>query len=373
MVMVANALEWLASVQGLAPETREKAQTLFAKHQIDQACLDFFASEAGALLMDAYRRGREEEEVAEVRASPSATEQKANKMGRQKVDRQGEGHYYERHRYVGPVDAPALEARNSVSAMHAAVARSAELRVRPLVESLETSIASTNSNSACKADCSKALDPTASTTTTNSVSGSTCVKTQASSHSKSSEGRRVSDPQEKSSPSSPDGPSSQHPRDGEQVEGVLKSFSEKQGWGFISSQQVLDQDIFVRGAHLPAGTRREEGTPLRCRLFYDKGRPQAREVEWLQREGEQKEEKRLVGQLKTMGETYGFIGCAETFKQYKRDVHVLKAHLPPGWQLYATYSFEVTQNTHGHPQARNILKYTPDANGSVGEVAAARW
>jgi len=150
-----------------------------------------------------------------------------------------------------------------------------------------------------------------------------------------------------------------HPRDGIEVVGTLKSFSESSGYGFISSAQV-QQDIFLPSTQVPqtgGRIRPEFGRRLRCTLWHDaKGRPQARNVVWLAPEEPAEPQVcggSFTGRLKSMGEAFGFIEC-DAFQGHRNDVFIRRAQLPEGCALGTMISFEVSTDGQGRPQAKNI-------------------
>lgn len=157
-------------------------------------------------------------------------------------------------------------------------------------------------------------------------------------------------------------PAQLHPGDPEEVVGTLKSFNKGTSYGFISSPQVPG-DIFLQGSQLPDDTPLEPGRPLRFTLSRDaKGRPQARAVTWLapppgplpMPATEKVVHVRYTGHLKSMGDNYGFIECAETFRAYGVDVYLKRCQLKHDWQTQQVISFEVAMDGQGRPQAKNV-------------------
>lgn len=180
--------------------------------------------------------------------------------------------------------------------------------------------------------------------------------------------------QELSTPSNSSG--LPHVNDNLEVVGTLKSFNDATGYGFIASSQV-SQDIFLQGSQLPTGLRPETGRRLRCTLWHNKqGRPQARNVVWLaplevaQAVEPHASATHHVGTLKSMGATYGFIECAETFRLYGNDVFIKRPQLLEGWQLQQPITFEVMMNAQGRPQAKNVQQHVEPEDRSINTTAA---
>jgi cold shock CspA family protein len=334
-------VDWLPSVQGLGPEAQTQARQLFEKHHIDKAFLDFIVSDSGALIIEAHRRGVEADLQAEVQFAADPQRNSAGRLcGRQKIGgevRQSELHYFKRHHTPDDSRVPQAPVSSTKSSSSTEARRqSGEGNGKAATTPVHPAPSRAQGTSLPK-PCGDALS--AEGAALRSPARSTSMGSAASSPS----------------------PGILQPMiDGIEVEGTLKSFNEATGYGFISSLQVAGTDIFLNSSQLPGGVCREPGQRLRCKLGYDtKGRPQARDVEWLEANdahiSSEAAEIRLIGTLKSMGDTYGFIECDDTKRQFNRDVYVNRSQLYSGWQLQQPISFVITTNAQGQPQAKNVL------------------
>lgn len=318
-------LDWLAGVPELDAERVPRWKELFSKHSVDAALLDALASAIGASILCAWRRhplqplravphpcGAEsldgdDSPDAAVLEDGGAAADAPRRLGRQKIpaaDRRSGAHYF----------------ATATSRSPAATCVSPPPRIAARAESHRAAAARA------------AAPPTPEKV------------------------RRAQAAQ--SAPPTPEGQ-----RSAQKLEGVLRSFNQEKGYGFITSGQC-DGDVFVRGADLPDDC--EAGQPLHFELFFNsRGQQQARHVA-------RRELQRFVGVLKSLGEEYGFISCPEAHALAGRDVYVARGQLPlevledPAEAI----SFEVAFNAKGQPQARDV-EVEPGAGGGPDEALAA--
>jgi len=303
---------WLASA-GVDAQTQSKARQLFKQYRVDGVLLDFLASDEGLRLLAAHK--------AAASSTTPASESDASKgsrqlRGRQKItaqERQGQGYYF---------DSPTTPQK---------------------VAKAQT--------------CQPAV--------TNRLRKAGPVHQEAAG----------------------EGPCRQEEAEqGTWHDGCVKSFNEDTGYGFIAVDACVGggQDVFLHRKELPAqcGTPRP-GRACSFLLMTDKqGRQRACQITWLHPEPEDVQslgnpieakrsadlEKRgcstsindgnltgarFCGEFKSRGESYGFIYCNSDVLN-GQDVFVQKASLDQLGLGSGAVSFEVTFNTKGQPQARNV-------------------
>lgn len=336
--------EWLLSVEGVGAEAGLHVQALFAKHDVDRAFLDFLVSDDGARVLGAYRRepppdsattpaAANGEQAASLQSPSPAESCITKRRGRQRLPvdmRRRESHYFARRAHTSAPGADASPKSDGAggTAVGGAAARASAAPAAPL-------------------RASAALPHPPATPLCSPVVA----------------GREAA--------GGP--PQKQHLGDSEEVTGRLKSFNTVTGYGFISSAQVSG-DIFLQGSQLPDDAGLEQGRPLRCTVWHDaKGRPQARRVAWLAPAAgaDAGAQGRHVGRLKSMGASYGFIECADTFRQYGADVYLTRCQLTrltPDWQPQQMISFQVVMDAQGRPQASNVHGIGPArSNACAGD------
>jgi len=159
------------------------------------------------------------------------------------------------------------------------------------------------------------------------------------------------------------------------LEGTLKSYSERNGFGFIECQATKLQygcDVFV---HRSEGQRMNVGSRVTFKVHLNKrGQPQANNVEILGQHnspdvgspshtgtvdqnsaGSSGLAGPFLGRVKSNNpqQGYGFITCDETHVLYNADVYLnrVEGHdLQPGQEVY----FQVQVNPQGKPQAAGV-------------------
>eukprot|EP00929_Paragymnodinium_shiwhaense_P091255 TRINITY_DN5127_c0_g1_i2.p1 TRINITY_DN5127_c0_g1~~TRINITY_DN5127_c0_g1_i2.p1 ORF type:complete len:1091 (+),score=238.50 TRINITY_DN5127_c0_g1_i2:127-3399(+) len=87
---------------------------------------------------------------------------------------------------------------------------------------------------------------------------------------------------------------------------------------------------------------------------------------------------RYLGAMKSVGDDYGFIECAATWREHGRDVYIGRLHFPSDvhWKVQQAVTFEVELNGRGRPQARRVqiseLVPEPMPDRELSALAAAR-
>lgn len=196
--------------------------------------------------------------------------------------------------------------------------------------------------------------------------------------------------------------------------GRLKSFNQKNGFGFIECMQCrkdYNSDVFVHKNFVPHPWN--IGQPVEFAVMCNqRGQPQAFDVNWLPRLDRPQPrsggaggglstggtgdtsgsggrgaagsaqaavpatppaEPRKLGTLKSFsaGQGYGFISCEEVFQMHQRDTYFDKGQLPPGsnWNYGQTVEFTLSLNQRNQPQARDInwdpVPRTPPPQGAA--------
>jgi len=163
--------------------------------------------------------------------------------------------------------------------------------------------------------------------------------------------------------------------DSETFKGTLKSYSDKNGFGFIDCQAIKQKygcDVFV---HKSAGESVRVGSRVTFQVHLNKkGQPQANKLEVVAQNPlhnigmlglEKTGDVQLAGSFVLSGpfmgivksnnpvNGYGFITCAETQALYKADVYLNQTEghgLQPGQEVY----FQVQSNQQGKPQAVGV-------------------
>jgi len=163
--------------------------------------------------------------------------------------------------------------------------------------------------------------------------------------------------------------------DSETYQGTLKSYSEKNGFGFIdcpATKQKYGCDVFV---HKTEGESVSVGSSVTFQVHLNKkGQPQANKVEVVahnhlhnilrsglqatvdvQSAGFDGATGPFLGKVKSNNPVngYGFITCAETQALYNADVYLNQTEghgLQPGQEVY----FQVQSNQQGKPQAVGV-------------------
>lgn len=323
-------LNWLPAVPGLEQAAVDAARQLFSKHSVNDALLDFFASQDGALILDDWRRkltsmaiesGEDsvDETVAAgpiLAASPATPKKLKNNAalrGRQQItrhERQQEGHYFAAHKSADFVHKEIATPRAAGKNAAEKTAESAKMVPSP---EAERSVQSTGS----------------------------CPKRDHR-----SQEVRCGVPAAVS----------------ERHIGTVKSYSKDTGYGFIRCPEL--GDVYLRDAELQPGvTRPEVGQPIQFSVvFNSRGQPQAREVIWHKVDQPQEFDalRRFEGCLKSSGDDYGFLECAEARELFQRDVYISNDLLPvAGCSLRQPLSFGIVLNARNQPQARNVVWGVP--------------
>jgi len=158
--------------------------------------------------------------------------------------------------------------------------------------------------------------------------------------------------------------------------GVVKSFNQEKGYGFISCDeawQLYHSDIFL---HQNEASGLEVGSPVSFRVHFNgRGQPQANSVSavgGVAKRAKTEADSRSVpeplhslplfpdgpftGTVKSYNATtgYGFIECSETKELFSQDVFLHKTQVNAGLDVGSTVSFQVRLNKHGQPQADNV-------------------
>lgn len=162
--------------------------------------------------------------------------------------------------------------------------------------------------------------------------------------------------------------------------GVIKSFAQGKGYGFIKCQatfEVYRADVFLHKNDARLLGKAAAGTPVRFAVqLNDNGKPQARDVS-LYDNGEtaptntasdgpipnQELDRVFVGRVKKYDATagFGFLDCAETLRLFGRDVFLHKNQAAEAGSPRAGefVKFCVEVNSKGQPQARNLTTFQP--------------
>mmetsp|Transcript_25649 Transcript_25649/g.59765 ORF Transcript_25649/g.59765 Transcript_25649/m.59765 type:complete len:346 (-) Transcript_25649:41-1078(-) len=144
---------------------------------------------------------------------------------------------------------------------------------------------------------------------------------------------------------------------GNHCRGFLKSFNKEKGWGFITEDVNSEdqyKDVFVLKSEMPKDgmeTKWEVGRPCEFELVMDGDRRQARKVCWLD-----DMKPRYIGNLKSLGDSFGFLQCLETHALYDRDVYVSRGDVPDGSRIGDALTFEVFVTAKGEPRARQVAR-----------------
>jgi len=178
--------------------------------------------------------------------------------------------------------------------------------------------------------------------------------------------------------------------------GVIKSFAQTQGYGFIKCQATFElykADVFLHKNDARKLAQVSPGTPVRFAVqLNSNGRPQAREVS-LYSSGDapsktvtagpavtHDKDQVFVGRVKKYDATagFGFLDCAETLRIFGRDVFLhknqaTKAGNPRAGQFV---KFCVEVSSKGQPQSRNVTMFEPlspqpPRPGATGESVPA--
>jgi len=162
--------------------------------------------------------------------------------------------------------------------------------------------------------------------------------------------------------------------------GVIKSFAQEKGYGFIKCQATFEEyksDVFLHKNDARLLGKVSPGTPVRFAVqLNNNAKPQAREVS-LYNTGDatpdktasvapevvHDKDKVFVGRVKKYDATagFGFLDCAETQRIFGRDVFLHKnqaaeAGNPRAGQFV---KFCVEVSSKGQPQARKLTKFEP--------------
>lgn len=185
--------------------------------------------------------------------------------------------------------------------------------------------------------------------------------------------------------------------------GRLKSFSQKNGYGFLECPEVYRKwgsDAFIYKRLLPQPWSLNQLVEFAV-VLNKRGQPQAADVRWLPRPGdeegeavtiegtgnpekpgldsggvstelvvrqverelENRDQRHGAGSLRHLGvlksfspaQGYGFIASEQLFAAHGRDIYFDRSQLPTArWALGQTVEFTVTLNAHGQPQARRV-------------------
>lgn len=162
--------------------------------------------------------------------------------------------------------------------------------------------------------------------------------------------------------------------------GVIKSFAEGKGYGFIKCQatfEVYNSDVFLHKNDARLLGKASPGTPVRFAVqLNNNGKPQARDVS-LFNNGDaapnntvsagptvkQDMDRVFVGRVKKYDATagFGFLDCTETLRLFGRDVFLHKNQAEEAGNPRAGefVKFCVEVNSKGQPQARNLTTFEP--------------
>jgi len=162
--------------------------------------------------------------------------------------------------------------------------------------------------------------------------------------------------------------------------GVIKSFAQVKGYGFIKCQatfEVYKADVFLHKNDARLLGKVSAGTPVRFAVqLNSNGQPQARELS-LHNTGnaapdntmtdgptlKHDTERVFVGRVKKYDSTagFGFLDCAETLRLFGRDVFLHKKQAGEAGNPRAGefVKFFVEVNSKGQPQARNLTTFEP--------------
>jgi len=159
--------------------------------------------------------------------------------------------------------------------------------------------------------------------------------------------------------------------------GIVKSFKQDQGYGFISCDetwQLYHSDIFL---HQNEAIGLEVGSQVSFRVHLNgRGQPQANSVSavgGVAKRAKTEADSRstpdpvhslpmfphgpFIGMVKSYNaETgYGFIECAATKELFLQDVFLHKRQVAQGLDVGSNVSFQVRLNKNGQPQADNVV------------------
>jgi len=148
--------------------------------------------------------------------------------------------------------------------------------------------------------------------------------------------------------------------DVETYTGTVKSVLVDKGFGFIRCEN-LEQDVYFRSSIHPPGVVLEPGDLVEFEMRANsQDRPQARTVLCLEKGSKQSaaridSDRRYFGLLKSAGGDYGFFTCEEASQEYSRDVYISRMYKPEGgWRLEQEATFQMSLNSQGMPQAKNV-------------------
>eukprot|EP00746_Dinoflagellata_sp_MGD_P014733 gnl/MRDRNA2_/MRDRNA2_132444_c0_seq1.p1 gnl/MRDRNA2_/MRDRNA2_132444_c0~~gnl/MRDRNA2_/MRDRNA2_132444_c0_seq1.p1 ORF type:complete len:480 (-),score=83.59 gnl/MRDRNA2_/MRDRNA2_132444_c0_seq1:20-1402(-) len=178
--------------------------------------------------------------------------------------------------------------------------------------------------------------------------------------------------------------------------GKLKSFSHKNGFGFIECREtyaLFGIDIFVHKNWVPHPWQIGQYVEFAV-TQNSKGQPQASDTMWLQVADTPKLQPpasktaapgatpsvnaaghRFLGTLKSFSTSqgYGFIACEEIYETTRRDTYLDRGQvqIQGGWRIGQTVEFEVQYNAQGHPQARKVdwdpIPFVPNQSGEMSD------
>jgi cold shock CspA family protein len=160
--------------------------------------------------------------------------------------------------------------------------------------------------------------------------------------------------------------------------GVVKSFNETSGWGFITpSSHEFGKDMFVMKTALKQGTSLNPGDEVHFKVVTGLRGLEAQDV-YVVPKTQELDGQTFTGMIKSYNATksWGFIESQAAMQMFGRDIFFhqrdLGDHTPEtGEQV----EFSVGRNDKGHPQAKNLIfssgAYRPTPIGARRAVAKA--